>query len=274
MAVKNLPGGGILGRRAGTVKPFVWQPAKIGPSFEWLDHDTIGVLEGGLAGKILGVKTELLRYSATVSLYDGKNQIGIVSIERDPPGQGVILWDAGVKEAYRRNGLSAIMTWIIFRELLSVQDRATFRIRMVRSVKSGDNGAELQNVGMGVIALRLGFTPELNLEQVMRGDNITDLAVLLGTKDSPPALKVTLRRDPFVLILFLVNPDTMKPTNNLRIYTEFKHDDSIIQEWAKQGLVAVNGNYVLKEERIDYFVNRIAVDEEEAIAFRSKIRGL
>ncbi len=274
MAVKNLPGGGILGRRAGTVKPFVWQPAKIGPSFEWLDHDTIRVLEGGLAGKILGVKTELLRYSATVSLYDGKNQIGIVSIERDPPGQGVILWDAGVKEAYRRNGLSAIMTWIIFRELLSVQDRATFRIRMVRSVKSGDNGAELQNVGMGVIALRLGFTPELNLAQVIRGDNIADLAVLLGTKDSPPALKITLRRDPFVLILFVVNPDTMKPTNNLRIYTEFKHDDSIIQEWAKQGLVAVNGNYVLKEERIDYFVNRIAVDEEEAIVFRSKIRGL
>ncbi len=274
MAVKNLPGGGILSRRAGTVRPFVWQPAKIGPSFEWLDHDTIRVLEGGLAGKILMVRSEVLRYSATVSLYDGKNQIGIVSIERDPPGQGIILWDAGVKEAYRRNGLSAIMTWIIFRELISVQDRATFRIRMVRTVKSGENGVELQNVGMGVIALRLGFTPELNLEQIIRGDNIADFAVLLGTNDAPPALKITLNRDPFVLILFIVNPDTMKPTNNLRVYTEIRQDDAIIHEWAKQGLVAVNGNYVLKEERIDHFVNRIAVEEEEALVFRSRIRGL
>ncbi len=274
MAIKTVDSGALTRRLSGRAATFNWEPAKIGPRFEWLEYDTIRIREGGLAGKILGVKTEISRHSATVSLYDEKNQIGIVSIERDPPGKGIILWDAGIKERYRQNGLAAIMTWIIFRELLTVQDVATFRIRMVRSLKTGDNGTEIQNVGMGIIAVRFGFTPELNLRQILTVENITGIEILPPMNGNPPALKVSLNRDPFVLVAFVLNPDTMKPTNDFRTYLELKRDDLVIHEWAERGALVVNGNYLLREPQVNHFVNRIAVSETEAVIFREKIRGL
>ncbi len=275
MALKTAPREGVLIRNsAGQAISFFWEPAKIGPAFEWLDHDRIRILEGGLAGREFGVKTELLHYAAAIALYHGHNQIGTVSIERDPPGKGIILWDAGVKEEFRRNGLTAIMTWIVFRELLETQETAFFRIRMVRSLKSGDKGVELQNVGMGVIAARLGFTPEINLERIINGDNITDIDIIPANNGMPPALKISLKRDPFFIVAFVLNPDTMKPTNEFRVYLEIKHDDWLIHEWARRGILVINGNYVLREPQVNHFVNRIAVDEAEAIIFRRKIRGL
>ncbi|MGQ9678792.1 MAG: hypothetical protein ACUVUD_05870 [bacterium] len=274
MAIKTVDSGALTQNRTGRTSTFSWEPAKIGPSFEWLDYDTIRILEGGMAGKILGVKTEILRHSATITLFDDKAQIGIESIERDPPEKGVILWDAAIKERFRRNGLAAIMTWIIFRELLTVQDVATFRIRMVRSLKAGERGAELQNVGMGIIAVRLGFTPELNLKQLLTIDHITGIKPLPPLNGSPPAVVINLKRDPFVLIAFVLNPDTMKPSNNFRTYQEIMRDYGLIHKWAEQGGLVVNGNYRLRESQANYFVNRIAVSETEAVIFRNKIRGL
>lgn len=274
MAIKISGSGALPWSRTGYAAGFNWAPARVGPRFEWLACDSIRILEGGMTGKILGVKTELLRHSATIALYDDEIQIGVESIERDPPGKGIILWDAGIKQQYRRNGLAAIMTWIIFRELLTVQDVATFRIRMVRSLKTGEKGAELQNVGMGIIAVRFGFTPELNLKQILTLDHITGMEILPPLNGNPPAIKVNLNCDPFVLVAFVLNPDTMKPTNNFRTYQEIMRDEGLINKWAEQGMLVVNGNYLLRKPQIDHFVNRIAVNKTEAIVFRDKIRGL
>ncbi|MGB9742545.1 MAG: hypothetical protein ACP5JB_03485 [candidate division WOR-3 bacterium] len=275
MAIRGDAGSLLLVQgRTGPAVGFIWEPVKIGPGFEWIDHDTIRILEGGLAGKILGVRTELMANNAGCYLFDQQRQIGSVSIERNPPGKGIILWDAQVLAPYRQNGLAAIMTWIIFRELLLSQTVATFRIRMVRSVKAGANGTELQNIGMGVIAVRLGFTPELNLGRTIRGDNITGIEALPAVNGNPPALKITLRTDPFVLAAFVLSPDTMKPTQDFRTYLEIKNNYFTIHEWAKNGLLVINGNYLLRTPQIHHFVNRMAVDEAEAIIFRNKIRGL
>ncbi len=259
---------------SGPAAGFVWNPVKIGPSFEWLDHETIRILEGGLGGKILGVKTELASTSAACYLFDQREPIGSVSIERNPPHRGIILWDAIVNPGYRQNGLLSIMVWIIFRELLLVQQSAFFKIKMVRSMKAGEKGTELQNIGMGVVAVRLGFTPELNLSRVMTNDNITGIDVLPEINGNPPGIKITLQRDPFVVTAFVLNPDTMKPTGNIRTYLEIKRNDTIIYEWAKKGLLVLNGNYLLRTPQVNHFVNRIAVDEAEATVFRNKIRGL
>ncbi len=275
MSVANKISSEVLTKpSSGPAAGFVWKPVKIGPSFEWLDHDTIRILEGGLAGKILGVKTELASTNAACYLFDQQKKIGSVSIERNPPHRGIILWDAIVNPGYRQNGLLSIMVWIIFRELLLVQRTAFFKIKMVRSMKAGEKGAELQNIGMGVVAVRLGFTPELNLSRVMTNDNITSIDVLPEINGNPPGIKISLQRDPFIVTAFVLNPDTMKPTGNIRTYLEIKRNDHIIYEWAKNGLLVINGNYILRTPQINHFVNRITVDEAEAIVFRNKIRGL
>ena len=108
----------------------------------------------------------------------------------------------------------------------------------------------------------------------MTNDNITGIDVLPEINGNPPGIKISLQRDPFIVTAFVLNPDTMKPTHNIRTYLEIKRNDHLIYEWAKNGLLVINGNYILRTPQINHFVNRITVDEAEAIVFRNKIRGL
>ncbi|NPV14942.1 hypothetical protein HPY86_08455 [candidate division WOR-3 bacterium] len=256
-------------------KPFVWNPGRIGPRFDWLDYNHILIREGPLSGKQLELTTEILPNKASIyAALDGQ-QIGRAYIERDPPGLGVILWDIAVKEGFRRKGVASIMTYCIFRELLSIQKTAFFKIRMMRLMKPGEKNIELQNVGIGVIGNRLGFTPEFNLDRLLRPDNIVGLEVLPAKGDFPPSFKIVIKTFPLVLIAFVLDPDTMKPVDDFRTYVQLTKDESTIYNWVRRGLIVIgNGNYWLRNNGLDQFVNHLATDEWEARQFRRKVRGV
>ncbi|MEO0079814.1 MAG: hypothetical protein ABIK44_03960 [candidate division WOR-3 bacterium] len=256
-------------------KPFVWKPGRIGPRFEWLDYSRIRILEGGLAGKVLEIKTEVFPDKAnTFALLDGE-QIGRTYIERDPPGKGVILWDIAVKQPFRRKGVASIMTYVSFRELLSQQQTAFFKIRMMRLMKPAEKNIELQNVGIGVIGNRLGFTPEFNLDRLLRPDNIVGLEILPAKGDFPPSFKIVIKTFPLVLIAFVLDPDTLKPVDDFRTYVQLSKDETIIYNWVRRGLIVIgNGNYWLRRNGLDQFVNHLATDEYEARDFRRRLRGV
>lgn len=256
-------------------KPFVWNPGRIGPRFDWLDYNHILIREGPLSGKQLELTTEILPNKASIyAALDGQ-QIGRAYIERDPPGLGVILWDIAVKEGFRRKGVASIMTYCIFRELLSIQKSAFFKIRMMRLMKPGEKNIELQNVGIGVIGNRLGFTPEFNLDRLLRPDNIVGLEVLPAKGDFPPSFKIVIKTFPLVLIAFVLDPDTMKPVDDFRTYVQLTKDESTIYNWVRRGLIVIgNGNYWLRNNGLDQFVNHLATDEWEARQFRRKVRGV
>ncbi len=256
-------------------KPFIWNPGRIGPRFDWLDYNHILIREGPLSGKQLELTTEILPNKASIyAALDGQ-QIGRAYIERDPPGVGVILWDIAVKEGFRRKGVASIMTYCIFRELLSMQKTAFFKIRMMRLMKPGEKNIELQNVGIGVIGNRLGFTPEFNLDRLLRPDNIVGLEVLPAKGDFPPSFKIVIKTFPLVLIAFVLDPDTMKPVDDFRTYVQLTKDESTIYNWVRRGLIVIgNGNYWLRSNGLDQFVNHIATDEWEAVQFRRKLRGV
>lgn len=251
-----------------------WVPRRVGPRFEWLDHDHICIFDGPLSKRRFGLSTDIRHNAAKVLLHEDSHIVGQVEIERDPPGKGIILWDVAVREHLRGNGLATIMTWCAFRELLAIQDSVTLRIRMVRSLKPGPLGVGVQNIGMGVIAARLGFRPELPMEKIMRRDNITGIEVLAGDDGNPPALKISVRCFPLVVIAFVLSPDTMKPISDNRIYHQLERDDHLIQSWLHQGLLFVNGNYCLHDSGVERFVNVIATDEEEAALFARKVQAL
>jgi hypothetical protein len=256
-----------------------WVLRRVGPRFEWLDHSHICIFDGPLSKRRFGITTDIRRNTANVLLHEDSHIVGQVEIERDPPGKGIILWDVAVREHLRGNGLATIMTWCAFRELLAIQDSATFRIRMVQSLepgtsKPGASDAGIRNIGMGVIAARLGFRPELPMERIVHGDHITGIEALPGDNGNPPALKITLRCFPLVVIAFVLSPDTMKPISDYRTYLQLKRDDYLIQSWLRQGLLFVNGNYCLRDSGVERFVSGMATDEEEAALFRGKVRGL
>lgn len=254
--------------------PFVWSPARIGPRFEWLDYAHIRMLDGRLEGRELELKTEVLDAKANVYISDGGRQIARTYIERDPPGKGIVLWDIAVKEQYRRLGIASLMTYVGFRELLSIQETAFFKIRMMRLMKPGDKDIELQNVGIGVIGNRLGFTPELGVDKILRPDNITSLEILPAKGDFPPSFKIVIRTFPLVLIAFVLDADSLKPVDDFQTYVKLTKDESVIFDWVRRGLIVIgNGNYWLRRDGLEQFVNHLATDEFEAKVFRRRVRG-
>ncbi len=185
-----------------------------------------------------------------------------------------MLWDIGVRERLRGNGLAAVMTWLAFRELVQVQETSTFRIRMVRSLKAGKKGVEVQNVGIGVIAARLGFEPEIDLDRALDSRNITDVGVISKQNGTPPGLQIMVRSAPLVLVAFLLDPDTMKPFAEEEMYFRLRQDEQMIREWAHAGrLVISNGDYVLRRAKAERFADLLATDEQEARLFRLRVRG-
>jgi hypothetical protein len=251
-----------------------WTPHRIGPRFAWLDHDHILIVDGPLSERRFEVATDIQKDTAVLRLREDGNFTGIVRVERSPSGKGIILSNAAVGPRYRRGGLAAIMTWCIFRELLTKQESATFRIRMVRSVKPRPTDTEVSSIGVGVIAARLGLRPELPVETLAHTDNIVATTVLPGGTDSPPAIRISLRSYPFVLVAVVLSPDTMRPLSDSRPYQELGSDGRQIQSWLRQGLLLVGEDYSLGQSGIDRFVNAMATDDEEAAQFRSKIRPL
>jgi len=253
----------------------IWRPRRIGPRFCWLDHDRIKLIDGKLSGREFGIKTSILPATAELVLTEGETRAGEVSIERDPPGKGVVLWDIGVREALRGNGLAAVMAWCVFREMVQVQETSTFRIRMVRSLKAGEKGAEVQNVGIGVVAARLGFEPELDLQRALDNRNVVGVDVIQKQNGVPPGLRITVKTAPLVLIAFLLNPDTMKPLNDDGVYVALRKDRDLMREWAFSGrLVISNGDYCLRRAKAERFADILATDLQEARLFRTRVRGL
>jgi hypothetical protein len=262
-----------LGRQ--TEATTIWRPRRIGPRFRWLDHDTIKLVDGKLAGQDFGLTTDIQRTTAELVLTQGNERVGEVSIERNPPGKGVVLWDIGVREQLRCNGLAAIMTWCVFREMVLAQEASTFRIRMVRTLKPGETGAEVQNVGIGVIAARLGFEPELDLQQELDHRNVTGVDIIEKQPNTPPGLRIMVKSEPLVLIAFVLNPETMKPLSDDTMYVELRKDRELMKDWALSGrLVITNGNYCLRRAKAERFADILATDAEEARLFRARVRGL
>jgi hypothetical protein len=47
-----------LGRQSEAIDA-IWRPRRIGPRFRWLDHDTIKLVDGKLAGREFGLTTDI-----------------------------------------------------------------------------------------------------------------------------------------------------------------------------------------------------------------------
>lgn len=267
--------GSFIGRALRRTPRFVWHPGRVGPRFRTLGPDLIRILDGDLAGRELALKTELLPTKAQVyASLDGR-QVGRAYVERDPPGRGIILWDVAVKEGFRRKGIASIMVCRIFRELLAHQRVGTFRIRMIRLMKPADRNIELQNVGIGVIGNRLGFTPEFNLKRLLKPANVTGIEVLPAKNGFPPSFKVVIKTFPLVLIAFVLDPDSHRPVDDFRTYVRLMKDERTIYDWVGRGLIVIgNGNYCLRSAGLDRFADHLATDEFEARVFRRRVRGV
>ena len=267
------------------LQQLAWQPERIGPRFEWLDNERIRIRDGRLAGTEFGITTQIYAGTASCSLHLAGRGVGKVIVEREQ-ARSVKLWELGVAPSQRGTGLASILTWVIFRELLVVQESAEFRIRMVRTLRTpghepncrdgnGSRPSGVQNIGMCVIANRLGFTSDLDVKSALRPGNVVRRSVLEAGNGTPPALEVVLRTDPLVLICLVLDPASSLPLRDRNVYLRLANDEAMLADWLGSGWVVVtNGNLSLRAPGVGRFISRMAVDEEEWMRFGRVVRGV
>lgn len=249
-----------------------WLPLPIGPRFDWLDHDHIRLVEGPLTGREFQVTTEYAAGSAAVHLSEGGVRIGQCLLERKPPVAE--LWDVGVRPKLRRGGLCAVMTWLAFRTVLEKKHRASFRVRMITSVRP-DKQTQIQNIGICIVANQLGMTSDYDAERLLAGDRFVACEVIPAQEGFPAGLKLTIRSYPLVLIAVALDPDTRRPATSFRLYQQLAQDLELVRDWARRGLLVVsNGDYSLRADGVGRFINALALDTDEAVDFRRRIRPL
>jgi hypothetical protein len=252
-----------------------YQSRPLGPKFTWLASNKIRIDEGELAGEELGLTTDISDDEAHVHLLREGKEIGHCDIQRDAHEATVVLWNIVVQEQLRHKGLASIMTFVGFRKMLELYKSASFGIRMVRLIKPSEMITKIQNVGIGVIARKLGFEPEYNLPTLMRQQNIQMIELISADGVMPPGYRLVLKVFPLVLIAFLVDPENGKPyPAGHRIYNSLVTPESA-EQWAKDERIIIgNGNYVLTRPGISEMVNHLALNDLEAGIYARRIRSV
>jgi len=201
--------------------------------------------------------------------------VGKCELERNASEATIVLWNIVVDKALRHKGLGSLLTFISFRELLRLHTEASLFIRMVRLIKPTERNIKQQNVGIGVIAKKLGFSPEYNLPKLLLEKNVVEVNFLSPYEDMPPAYRIVLRSYPLVLISFLVDPKTNHPLDENNPFYKSVITPDVAQIWLSNGMIIIgNGNYLLRREGLTKAINHLARNEEEAAIFYHKIKPL
>jgi hypothetical protein len=252
----------------------IFLPKPFGPAFQLVEANYVQILEGPLENSVFRMEESLTPFQLRLFLKNNSSIIGRALCDRNPRSGEIIYWDVMVEEKFRMKGLASVMTKYILRELMTIQKKARFMLRMIKLFRPTDTSIKLQNVGIGVIAHRLGLTCEFDLPKVLNPRNILKIDILPPDGIFPPSYKIVLRNYPYVLIGFIVDPGTLKPIASQDMYYQMIQRPEVIEEWIKMKAIVIgNGNYVLKKKGVDEMVNCIAFDEYEAKKFRSKLHG-
>ncbi len=256
----------------GLNKKEVFFPHRLGPAFQFISDDALQITEGELTNKIFQYEQELTPYQLRFFLKENNTIVARACTERNQKTGAIVYWDVMVDEKYRMKGLASMMTKHILRELISHQKKNRFLLRMIKLYRPTDKSIKLQNVGIGVIAHRLGLTCEFDLPRILKRSNIQKIEVLTPEGPFPPSYKIVLQTYPYVLIGFIIDPTSLKPITNYDIYLQMLHRDDIIEEWVKtKAIVIGNGNYILKRNGVEQFISCIAHNEKEANFFKKRL---
>ena len=253
--------------------PFVYDPQPLGPAIERLDADRILILEGALQGQLFELSTVVAEEEAHVLLHRDGKQVGHVDIQRNGSEASVVLWNIVVQEDLRHKGLASLMARTGFQRMMELHNRPSFAIRMIRLIRPQDRLTRVQNIGIGVIARKLGFTPQHNLSEILVRDNIQVIEFIDSDGTMPPAFRLVLKVFPLVLVAFVVDPYNQKPFSRGHPFYTQRVLPETVESWVNDRMIIIgNGNYLLRRDGIPRWINHIARNEPEAQTLARSIR--
>jgi hypothetical protein len=274
-----------------------------GPHYT-ISGDRLAISSGPLAGTTLRVERSVSDIKADFSFYElaggnspaGNRQsltspdpVAHCHFDRNPQTGTETLWGVFIRPEYRHRGLTTLLTRLAFRELLASGRRHWFAIRKLMQVDTeGRSQAQtpgspkpenpqqphvsLHNLGIGLVALRLGFKPEPDLERLLAPGNVKAIQAIPADPPSPPGLLVRLGILPGLLVAAMVNPDTGQPLTDAGAYDRFVSPRQLLRQTLAGEAVVGNIDYILSRNSIEPLARRLADDHAELKHFAAALR--
>jgi len=265
-----------------------------GPDYA-LAGDRLTVNSGPLAGFVLRIERRVSDTKADFAFFEEfdadapmsaprppavAHPVAHCHFDRDPDAGTETLWSIFVRSDFRQMGLTSLLVRLTFRELLATGRRHWFEIRKLMQVDTeGRSQAQapgnpkpenpqlprvsLHNLGLGLVALRLGFRPEPDLERLLAPGNVKAVQTIPPDPPSPPGLLVRLESLPGLLVAALLDTEAGKPLTDAREYERFVSPKQLLrQAFAGQAVIG-NINYILSRAAIQTFAARLAKNHAE-----------
>ncbi|MEO0131614.1 MAG: hypothetical protein ABIK73_01545 [candidate division WOR-3 bacterium] len=249
-----------------------------GPTFEWTGKNLIKITSGPLCEQEFILQNQekpglfdSYLYSPLPTTHVQELAHVFCEYQKDT---SITIWDVVVHQKFRNYGLAELLIKYQVRELLMRQKTNEFRIRMLRLFEPDKkNEVKLKNIGIGVIAYKLGLSCEYDFAEFVRNNKITQIDVIPPTYNNPPAYLIRLKSLPYLLVAFMIDIDKEKPLTDYDTYLRLKSADEFLLEMAKhRALILGNADYILQAAGINDFLSRIADNEKEAQFFYNRLK--
>ena len=290
----------------------VFRRAQAGPSAglvafgprHTVSGDRLAIDSGPLAGTTLRVERSLSNIKANFAFYETSDEnpqianrespispdpVAHCHFDRDPETGTETLWSIFIRSEFRHRGLTTLLTRFTFRELLASGRRHWFAVRKLMQVDTeGRSQAQapgsqkpenpqlprisLHNLGLGLVALRLGFKPEPGLERLLAPGNVKAVQAIPPDPPSPPGWLLRLGTLPGLLVAASVDPDTAQPLTDAAAYERFVSPKQLLRQTLAGQAVIGNIDYILSRTAIDPFAARMANDHAEFRRFAAALR--
>lgn len=243
----------------------------LGPRFVWLKTpNQIKITEGKFANFVFQTVFKIEPTKTTLTLKLEDRIIGTVHAEYEPVKRRTTLFDAYIQNDFQMQGLASLMVHLLFRGQLLYTETKNFDIRMV--MKASGEKEVIENVGMGLIALKLGFVPTLNCSEILTNNNVSSVDIVPADGNYPFGYKIALRSSPWTIIFVILDPVTHKPIKDLSAYEHFIRPEDLVELVKTNRAVLGNIDYILNPNSIEQFVAYIAESEEEFNQFLKKLK--
>jgi len=272
---------------------------EFGPHYT-VSGDRLAVSSGPLAGVVLRIERSASDRRADFSLYElagtsspiadrqSPDPVAHCHFDRDPETGTETLLSIFIRSEFRHRGLTTLLVRLSFRELLHTGKRHWFAIRKLMQVDSeGRNQTQapgapkpedpplsrisLHNVGIGLVALRLGFKPEPDLERLLAPGNVKAVQAIPPDPPSPPGLLLRLGTLPALLVAALIDPETGQPLTDTDAYQRFVSPKQLLRQALAGEAVVGNIDYILPRAALEPLASRLANDHAELRRFTAAL---
>jgi hypothetical protein len=269
-----------------------------------LSGDRLTIKSGPLAGSSLRIERSITDTKADFAFFEVFDAGAPMSTPRPPEVAHPVahchfdrnqdtgfetLWSIFVRFDFRHRGLTTLLTRVALRELLAAGRRHWFEIRKLMQVDTeGRSQAQvpgstkpenpqlprvsLHNLGLGLVALRLGFRPKPDLERLLAPGNVKAVQAIPPDPPSPPGLLIRLESLPGLLVVALVDPGTGKPMTGAPEYERFVSPKQLFRQALAGQAIIGNIDYVLSRTAVEPFAARLANDSAEQRRFTAALR--